>query len=222
MSMKTPTEAREAAERILSGRKYRDSTVKTPFNGPLQKLGRGVSSFFRRIGQLISDLFPGVGGPVAQNLIIGVLVITFAVILAKYLLKRQRRLLRTDTNDGSTLSSNHWDRLADEAYANGDFRSAIVYRFRSGIVRLEQGPQPAAARQPNSTLASSAPSKFPPLGKTFDGIRYGNEPGSPAEADFSKQQWPDVVYEARRGVLAEKAATKNRRNAKIRGRRDSS
>jgi hypothetical protein len=206
---KTPSEARETARKILAGKKYRDTEVNTPLNGPLSGLGRAVRSVFRRIGDFIGNIVPG--GPLVHDLVIGLLVIAGAVLLAKYLMGRKwNRSVSAQMNTESTHSSSHWEKLADEAYASGDFRTAIVYRFRSGIARLEHGPQPAAARLNNSVIGSQAPTNFPPLGTTFDAVRYGNDEGSASAADASKQQWPNVVTEISRGTAASDARGRKR------------
>jgi hypothetical protein len=195
---KSPAEARETARKILGGKKYRDIEVNTPLNGPLSGLGRGVRSVFRRIGDFIDSIVPG--GPIVQDLVIAILVLVAATFLAKYLMGRKwSRSVSTPIDSVSSHSSSHWDKLADEAYAKGDYRTAIVYRFRSGIARLEQGPQPAAARLNNAAIGSQAPDYFPPLAKTFDAVRYGNDEGSANAAEASKEQWPNVVTEIKRG-----------------------
>jgi hypothetical protein len=207
---KTPAEARETARKILSGKKYRDAEVSTPLNGPLSGLGRAVRSVFRRIGDFIGDIVPG--GPIVQDLVVAIVVVAGTVLLAKYLMGRKwNRSIRTQINTEPTHSSNHWDALADEAYAKGDYRTAIVYRFRSGIARLEHGPQPAAARLNNAVLGSQAPTNFPPLGTTFDAVRYGNDEGSASAADASKQQWPNVVTEISRSTTPDTRRRKRTR-----------
>jgi hypothetical protein len=207
---KTPAEVRETARRILSGKKYRDTEVSTPLNGPLSGLGRAVRSVFRRVGDFIGDIVPG--GPIVQDLVIAVLVVAGTVFLAKYLMGRKwNRSVRTQINLESMHSSSHWDTLADEAYAKGDYRTAIVYRFRGGIARLEHGPQPAAARLNNAVLGSQAPTTFPPLGTAFDAVRYGNDAGSADAANASKQQWPNVVTEISRGTTPDTRRRKRNR-----------
>ena len=211
-------ELRRSAKEILSSRKYRDIQVKTPLNGPLSMIGDGVRSVFRRIGVVIDRVVPDVSG--GSTLALIVVAIGFSALLARYLIVRAgRRSLRARINNDTHQSDSHWDRLADDAYAKGDYRSAIVFRFRAGITRLEKGPQPAASRQTNRVLAISAPDSFPPLGATFDGVRYGSDPGSVIDADRSKQQWPTVVQEARRHVAATQAAKKNAAKQTRRGRR---
>ena len=211
-------ELRRSAKEILSSRKYRDIQVKTPLNGPLSRIGDGVRSVFRRIGDVIDRVVPDVSG--GSTLALIVVAIVVSALLARYLIARaSRRSPRARINSEAHQSGTHWERLADEAYAKGDYRSAIVFRFRAGIVRLEKGPQPAASRQTNRVLATSAPESFPPLAATFDGVRYGSDAGSVADADRSKQQWPTVVQEARRHVAAKQAATKNAAKQTRRGRR---
>jgi hypothetical protein len=206
---KSPAEARETARKILAGKKYRDTEVNTPLNGPLSGLGRGVRSVFRRIGDFIGDIVPG--GPIVQDIVIAILVVVAAVLIAKYAMGRKwSRSVSARTNAVSSHSGSHWDNLADEAYGKGDYRTAIVYRFRGGIARLEQGPQPAAARLNNAVIGSQAPDNFPPLATTFDAVRYGNDEGSANAADSSKQQWPNVVSEIKRGATSDNKGRKRK------------
>lgn len=196
---KTPAEAREVARKILAGKKYRDTevNVSNPFEGAMRQFGRFIRSVFGHIGDFFGKIVPG--GPIVQNIVIALLVAGGAVVLAKYLMHRKwNRSVSAQTNVASNQTS-HWDKLADEAYAKGDYRTAIVYRFRGGIGRLEQGPQPAAARLNNAVLGTQAPTNFPPIGTTFDAVRYGNDEGSASAAEVSKQQWPSVVSEIKRG-----------------------
>jgi hypothetical protein len=196
---KTPAEARK----ILAGKKYRDTEVDAPLNGPLSRVGKGIRSGFRRIGDFFDAIVPG--GPIIQNLLLAVLVVAAAVLLVRYVLRLQsKRTLRAQTKAEPAVPLGHWDKLADEAHAMGDYRTAIVYRFRGGISRLEHGPQPAAARLTNGVLASQAPATFPPLGTTFDAVRYGSEEGTVTAADASKQQWPNVVAEIRHATSTPK------------------
>jgi hypothetical protein len=202
LSIKTPTESREAARKILEGNKYRDSKISTPLSGPLGSIGRGVRSLFGSIGRFFGKIFDGLlpGGNGVRNFAMILAAVAVAVLLARFLIARkQRKLVSAQSILEPQFSSGHWDRLADEAYAKGDFREAIVFRFRSGIARLERGPQPAAPRQTNHTIATSAPATFPPLGTTFDAVRYGDSEGSSADAERAKEQWPNVVNEIRQG-----------------------
>lgn len=218
--IKSPEEVRRKANEILSSRKYRDFEVKTPLNGPLSKIGDAVRSLLRWIGDVIDRIFPDVSG--GSTIALVIVAIAVAALLAKVLIARvSRRSLRTQANTGSAeeLSSAHWERLADEAYAQGDYRSAIVFRFRAGIVKLEKGPQPAASRQTNRVIASTAPNSFPPIAATFDGVRYGSDPGSASAAERSKQEWPSVVNEARRQVATQHVAVKDSAKQKRTGRR---
>lgn len=219
-SAKSPDEIRRQAREILSGRKYRDVDLDSPLEGPLSKVGDAVRSVFRKIGDIIDRVFPDVSG--GSTVVLVVVAIVLAALLARFLIARidlRKQRAQTNATTGSQNSSAYWERLADEAQTKGDYRSAIVFRFRAGILKLEKGPQPTASRQTNRVISSSAPNTFPPIATTFDGVRYGDAPGSAHDADRSKQEWPKVVSEARQQVVAHKTAAKYSVKQKRRGRR---
>jgi hypothetical protein len=194
---RSPEEARKAAREILSGKKYRDSEVDTPLDRPLGSVGRVVRNVFGKIAEWFGAIVPG--GQVVQYFVLFILVVVAAVLLGRFLVKYVgRKKPSTQTDLEPQRSATYWDRLADEAYAKGDFRSAIVFRFRSGISRLERGPRPGVSHEQNQTIAAIAPTSFPPIGSAFDAVRYGNAPGSAADADQSKSGWPTVVSEVQR------------------------
>ncbi len=184
-------EAKKAAHEILSNPKYRPPESKPR---PLSWLGRLEQRVFSAIGRFIGRIVPGAG--FVQWLLIGALVVIVAWILARFLTKRSARQ-RALTAGEPPVSVDSLDAQADAAMARGDYREAVILRFRAGIARLERGPRPAASRLTNGTLGSTIPVSFPSVGLMFDRIRYGDRPAEQENAQQSATEWPKILDEAR-------------------------
>ena len=207
-------EARDAAQKILNSRKYRPPESAPR---PMSWLGRLEQRVFSAIGRFVSRIVPGAG--FMQWLVLAVIVAVAAWLISRIMFKRKARGQRA-TTAATVISVDTLDAEADAAMARGDYREAVILRFRAGIARLERGPRPAASRLTNATIGATIPTSFPSLGAMFDGIRYGDRPAQLENAELSASDWPKVLEEARIKVLAppDHLAPRKKRTWRRRGR----
>ena len=184
-------EARKAAQKILATPKYRP-TVKQP--RPLSTLGRLERRFFSAIGDFIGRITPGTG--LVQWMVLAAILVFAALGVARILSKRTKRK-PISPSAIATVSLDALDAEAQDAMSRGDYRAAVLLRFRAGIARLERGPRPAASRATNGNLGSTSPISFPSIGDMFDRIRYGDRPAEREHAEVSATEWPKILDEAR-------------------------
>lgn len=131
------------------------------------------------------------------------LVVAIAGIIwaTSYFIKH-RSGIRTQTSTehmpNELPSAIELERLAEQARAAGDWASAIRFRFRAGVVRLEG----KGAIQYSPTLTSGEISRdlddteFDDLANTFDAITYGDEAAGESDEITAKSAWPGVIDRA--------------------------
>lgn len=184
-------EARKAAQKILATPKYRPM-VKQP--RPLSTLGRLERRFFSALGDFIGRITPGTG--LVQWMVLAAIIVVAALAVARFLSKRTKRQ-PVSASALATVSIDALDAEAQDAMSRGDYRAAVLLRFRAGIARLERGPRPAASRSTNGNLGFTIPVSFPSIGDMFDRIRYGDRRAEREHAELAATEWPKIVDEAR-------------------------
>lgn len=89
--------------------------------------------------------------------------------------------------------------LAAIAEANGDFATAVRYRFRAGLLRL--ATRGAITLEPNLTTGrlrrSLAEPTFERLSVRFDEIVYGDDTAMARDASDARDTWPRVLEAVR-------------------------
>ena len=154
---------------------------------------------FSAIGRFFHRVTPANGA--LRLLLLLFVAIAAAVLIARILLRRKRRVA-VSSSPTVIVSFVELDSLADAALARGDFREAVLLRFRGGIARLERGPRPAASRLTNNRIAATIPNSFPAIGGTFDDIRYGGRAAERSAAFAARDEWPKIVREATATAVA--------------------
>src|SRR5206468_12755352 len=123
------------AHSILSGRRFRGSSVPRPFHGFLVWLGERLRPLRHAVAWLGRQV-PG-GNWTVWSLLAAAVLAASAVVAGRTarrrgtaLLDRGERIRLAGIVDPSEL-----ERLADEAEAAGDAAAALRLRFRAGLVR---------------------------------------------------------------------------------------
>jgi Domain of unknown function (DUF4129) len=189
---------REAAERILSERRFHESEVPRPFHGILEWLGDTFGFVGRPFGWL-ADHVPG--GPVAMWVAFGAAAIALAVFVARRTASRRagRGLaLARERRHAEATDPRELERRADEAERRGDLETTVRLRFRAGLLRL--------GRKEVIPLRESLTSgqvrrlirlrEFDRLARDHDEIAYGGRAASRDDAEAARSGWPVVVAKA--------------------------
>lgn len=187
------TDARNAARRILDGRRYRTERVPRPFRGALRQLG----SWLRPIGRPFSWL-------AQQNwglALLAIAVVVLAVLAANALGRRRTRGESGHaTRQRPPISDDPGalEREATLAEASGDLGRAYRLRFRAGLLRLDR----AGALEYRTSITSKEVVRQIPsatlvdLARAFDEIAYGGRPATIDDVEGARQGWPRVLQEA--------------------------
>ncbi|WP_088316816.1 DUF4129 domain-containing protein [Kineosporia sp. R_H_3] len=141
------------------------------------------------------DKLSGLGGPgqgtgTAFALVAGVVVVlvAVAVLVTGRVVRRARQADPAPVFDGTSGTARTHRGAADEAAARGDWRTAVVERFRAVVRELEERavlvPQPGrTADEAAAEAARWLPGLGDPLrsaARLFDDVRYGDRPADAA------------------------------------------
>jgi hypothetical protein len=195
----SPAQAREQARQILSERKFHGTTLPRPFHGVLAWLGRHLDFIARGWDWLALRI----GGAAVLWTIVGAIVLSIAVLVARRLAERRTEVEAHGSEHrrrGRGEDPGELERLADEAERRGDLEVALRLRFRAGLLRLGRARalplRPSLrTREARRALRSA---RFDRLARDFDEIVYGRRPPSAEDVAAARDEWPQVVAEARR------------------------
>lgn len=141
------------------------------------------------------DKLSGLGGPgqgtgTAFALVAGLVVVlvAVAVLVTGRVVRRARQADPAPVFDGTSGTARTHRGAADEAAARGDWRTAVVERFRAVVRELEERavlvPQPGrTADEAAAEAARWLPGLGDPLrsaARLFDDVRYGDRPADAA------------------------------------------
>lgn len=192
-------EARQQAQRVLEGDRYRTRDVPRPFRGALRWVGE-------RVQDVVDPVADALSTPVGLAAAL-VLVAAVTVALVVWAVRRRTRVAahhedrrrRAGRPDPDAL-----DAEAEAAEAAGDLEAAVRLRFRAGVLRLEAAG--VLARRPDATtgrLRRDVPSPaFGALAATFDEVAYGGRRPTPDDVARARRGWPVVLAEAGAGASA--------------------
>jgi len=192
-----PDGARQAANDILSDRRFHRDPAPRPLRGPLHWLGDRLSGIERWIGDRLAFI-PGIVWIALALLVVG-------AVIARVIVMSRRRAV---SGSGSALGSgvpgtkmedaNALDREADEAERDGDLDRALRLRFRAGLLRL--GDRGAIEYRPSVTTGevrrALGSENFDELASAFERVTYGGHAAEPPDLDAARTTWPRVLDEA--------------------------
>ena len=193
-------EARQAAEDVLDGRRFKPARVPRPFAGILRTLGRWLEPIGEPLGRLWSRVTDGLPGRVA--LVVGVFAVA-ALVTARLIGRRSPSSLHRSRPFGvesDSLDPDELDRAADGAARAGDLDHAVRLRFVAGVLRLDRaGVITYRSSLTTGQLRSRVQSgSFAELAAAFDEIAYGGRPAREDDVRAATETWPRVLAEARR------------------------
>jgi hypothetical protein len=190
--------ARAEARRILSGRRYTGTSVRGPFRGALEWLGRQLD----RIGDLVPSLDRRVPGGRVITWIAILSVVGFAAWLVASQTARRRAtavVARAErAREGGRESPRAVERRADEAERSGDFATAVRLRFQAGLLRLDA----RGLIEYRPSLGTAAVARrlrspdFDRVARDFDDIVYGGRPAGAADAAAAREGWAAIAKAA--------------------------
>lgn len=194
-------EARRLAVEELSRREYAEQRP-----GVVEQL---VSWVLDRIGQVSGTLGQGTGTLLAVVVGIVVVLVVVAVLVAGRTLRRARQVVPGAVFATTTGAAVDHRAAADAAAARGDWRVAVVERFRAVVRELEERavvvPQPGRTADEAAAEASRwLPDLAPALhagARLFDDVRYGDRPAD-ATGDAALRGLDEAVRAARPSALA--------------------
>ncbi len=186
-------DAQADALSVLSEERFQEDRVPGPFRRILDWIGDRLPN---PSVDWLDDLLPG-GGSVVW-IVLGALLATLAVVIARLFLTRRVRAgmsaarLQAAARDEDPRAL---DRRAEAAEEAGDLEAALRLRFRAGLLRLdERGAIEFRASISTSevrhTLESDA---FDALATTFDDVVYGGRSASPDDLAEARETWPRIV-----------------------------
>lgn len=200
-----PSTARGAARSILRGREFRPEQPPKPLESPLRWLGdrlNGVADWignaFSSFFQWLFDLLPGIWGT-----IVGVIILVAIVAGVVWLLSRtprgRRALHRDDAEPAPREDPDQLEAAADAAARAGDYARAIRFRYRAGLIRLDEAA--VINLRPWNTSATLArriaSPRFDRIAETFDAVTYGGEPASDDTDASARADWPALLAEVK-------------------------
>ncbi len=149
---------------------------------------------------------PGQGTASVFAVVVGIVVVlvVVAVLVASRTLRRPRQAAAGAVFGAAVGPAVTYRAAADAAAARGDWRTAVVERFRAVVRELEESavlvPQPGrTADEAAAEAARWLPALAPALhaaARLFDDVRYGDRPAD-AAADAALRALDDAVRAAR-------------------------
>lgn len=196
-----PSEAQEAARRILSERRFRAPDVPRPLEGLLHPLGRALRGAWEAVTEALDDLLPGPRAVVWT--VLGIAVVLLAVAVAGRLARRRgAQASRTAAAARPAgVDARAVEAQADEAESAQDFAAAIRLRFRAGLLRLEAAGTISRAESTTSGQVARRlrSPRFDQLAAIFDQVVYGGRAATAADAETSRRAWQDLLRSAAAG-----------------------
>jgi hypothetical protein len=192
-------QARQEAQDVLDGRRFKPARVPRPVAGILRTLGRWLEP----VGEPMGRLWRRVVDTVAGKLVLVGLVFVVAALISLRLIGRRSpgnvHRSRPFGVDGDGLDPDDLERQAVAAERAGDLDHAVRLRFVAGVLRLDRaGVIAYRSSLTTGQLRARLPSaSFAELAAAFDEIAYGGRPAQDADLRAATEGWPRVLAEAR-------------------------
>ena len=190
-----PADARDAAKRVLRGRKYQEPDVPKPFQGILAWLADRL----RPVGDFLSSVFEPIlelpGGP----FLVGAVFVGAAALLTRLAVARRSKATATRRAGGGLVDPtvDPADLLgrAEEAEAAGDLTSAIRLRYEAGLLLLVRAER--LELRTETTAGGAARQVGDPvmdrLTAMFEEVVYGGRPATVADATAARVGWTEIL-----------------------------
>jgi hypothetical protein len=193
-------QARQDAEPVLEGRRFKPSRVPRPFAGILRTLGGWLEPLVEPLGGLWGRLMSSVA---AQLGVVAVVFVLALLICLRLLGRRSPDAVRRSRrlgSEGEGLDPHELERRAAEAERAGDLDRAVRLRFVAGVLRLDAaGVVTYRSSLTTGQLRARVPATtFAELAAAFDEIAYGGRAAGEADVRAATEGWPRVLAEARR------------------------
>ena len=190
--------ARAEARRILKGRRYTGTSVRGPFRGLLEWLGRQID----RLGDLVPSLDRRIPGGRAITWVAILSIVGFAAWLIASQTARRRATAFTvraeRTQAEGRESPRAVERRADDAERSGDFATAVRLRFQAGLLRLDA--RGLIDYRPSLGTAAVArrlrSPDFDRIAGDFDDVVYGGRPATASDAEAAREGWAAIAKAA--------------------------
>lgn len=193
-------QARQEAQAVLDGRRFKPARVPRPFAGILRTLGRWLEP----VGEPIGRVWRRMVDTVAGRLVLVGLAFVVAALISAFLIGRRSpanlHRSRPFGMVGESIDPDELERQAVAAERAGDLDHAVRLRFVAGVLRLDRAGvityrSSLTTGQLRSRLHSES---FAELAAAFDEIAYGGRPAGEADLRAATDAWPRVLDEARR------------------------
>jgi hypothetical protein len=193
-------QARQAAEDVLEGRRFKPSRVPRPFAGILRTLGGWLEPVVEPLGGLWARITASVAGQLALVAVVFALAL---LICARLVGRRSPDAIRRSTRlgaEGEGLDPDELERRAAEAERAGDLDRAVRLRFVAGVLRLDEAGVVtySSSLTTGQLRARLGAGTFAELAAAFDEIAYGGRPAAEGDVRAAAEGWPRVLAEARR------------------------
>ena len=192
-------QARQDAQEVLDGRRFKPARVPRPFAGILRTLGRWLEPVGEPLGRIFGRIADTVFGKLA---LVGVVFLLAALVSIRLIGRRSPANLHRSRPfgvEGYSVDPDELEREAAAAERAGDLDHAVRLRFVAGVLRLDRAgvityQSSLTTGQLRARLHSAS---FAELAAAFDEIAYGGRPAEEADVRAATNGWPRVLAEAR-------------------------
>jgi hypothetical protein len=184
-------QAREQAQEILSERRFHETELPRPLQGPLEWLGDRL----RTIGDAL-DALPG--PPALARILLAALVLAAALAVGLRLIRaRAPGVSRRAgaSSDGRPPDPAELERGADAAERAGDLERALRLRFRAGVLRLAERrlvDDPASVTT-GRLVRRLRSDDFARGARAFDEVVYGRRAPTAEDVRLAREGWQAVL-----------------------------
>ncbi|HUO46258.1 MAG TPA: DUF4129 domain-containing protein [Acidimicrobiia bacterium] len=187
---------RSEAERILNQPQYRPEPTAS------ERLREWLSDLWLRFLEFLEWVADLVGGPAVFGFLLLTLVVVASILVARNLGSRRAREIEARIHREYTLARGadpaEMETAAENAARDGDYGAAVRWRFRAGLLRLDERGriryQPGLTSSEVSQLLISP--EFEILARRFDEIVYGHQAASSVDDEQARQGWDRLLAAA--------------------------
>ena len=192
-------DARRLVADILDDRRFttrQDETI-------LDRIGRALSAYVQRAINWFNRTVLGVGeestgGRFLFWTIVTLMILIVTAVVASRLAKRRSASLAITSrvkDEHDSVSAEHLERRAGEAFDRQDHEEAIRLYYRAGLIRL--GRRGIIEYEESLTSGEAAEmvrlAVFDHIAQTFDGVAYGHRPATADQVAGALSDWETLL-----------------------------